>query len=103
MGILKYLKEEWETPKEDYAEDDPDRLKIYEGNIKAWYLLIIKLTYITFWVVRQCNDNAHEAWKVIIDKYEVSDEKQESLNEMTNIWNNFRIKGKMPRPRNMVQ
>ena len=28
----------------------------------------------------------------LIDKYEVSEEKKESLNEVTNMWNAFRIK-----------
>ena len=42
--------------------------------------------------MRQCNYNAHETWKSLIDKYEVSDYKQDSRNESTNIWNCFRIK-----------
>ena len=67
-------------------------MKIYVGNSKVWYLLIIFLTDTTFGLVRQCDENAHEAWKALIDKYEVSDEKQESLNEVTNRWNNCSIK-----------
>ena len=43
-------------------------------------------------LVKQCDEISHESWKVLIDKYEVLDENQESLNEITNRWNNFRIK-----------
>ena len=59
-------------------------MKIYEGNFKACDLLIIVLTDISFGLVRYCDENLHDAWKVLIEKYEVSDEKQESLNEVTN-------------------
>ena len=37
-----------------------------------------------FGLVSQCNEDTHESWKAIIDKYEVSDEKQESLNKFPN-------------------
>ena len=63
-------------------------MKIYEGNSKAWDLLIISLTYIPFGMVNQCYENVHDARKALIDKYEVSNEKQESLNEVTNRWKN---------------
>ena len=46
---------------------------MYGGNGKAWGFLIIILADIPFGVVRQCNENSHEAWKVLINKYEVSD------------------------------
>ena len=67
-------------------------MKIYEGNSKYYYLLTISLTYIPFGLVRQYKEDAYEAWKALIDKYGVSDDKQESLNEVTNRWNNYRIK-----------
>ena len=63
-------------------------MKIYEENSKAWYLLIIRLTYRPFGLVRQCDENAHDAWKALIDQYEISDAKQEILNEVTNRWKN---------------
>ena len=47
---------------------------------------------ITFGSEIQCNENAHEAWKSLIYKYDVSDDKQKRLNEVTNIWNYVRIK-----------
>ena len=64
-------------------------MKIYEGNSKAWNFLIIRLTYISFGFPRKCNEYSHEASKALLDIYDVSDKKQESLNEVTNIWNNF--------------
>ena len=91
-GILNYPTKQWEITSEDDAENDKDKLKIYEVNSKAWGLLIISLTDIPFGLVKQCDENAQESWKDIIDKYEVSDEKQEILNEPTNRWNNCRIK-----------
>ena len=51
------------------------------------------MTDILLGLVRQCDENANDAWKALIDKYEVSDEKQESLNEVTNGWKNCKIKG----------
>ena len=57
---------------------------IYEGNSKAWDLPIINLTEIPSGLVRQCDENSHISWKALIEKYEVSYEKQESLNEVTN-------------------
>ena len=60
-------------------------MKIYEGNSKAWDLPIINLTEIPSGLVRKCDENSHESWKALIDKYEVSDEKQESLNEVKNM------------------
>ena len=55
-------------------------MKIYEGNSKEWDFLMIILTDIPFCLVIQCDENAHDAWKALIYKYEVSDEKQESFN-----------------------
>ena len=43
-------------------------------------------------LVGQCDENSNESWKDLIGKYEVSDDKQESLNEVTNMCNNCRIK-----------
>ena len=79
------------TNKED-AENDEDKLNIYEGNRKSWDLLIISLPYIPFGLVIQFNEDEHEAWKSLIDKYDVSDEKQEIINEVTNRWNYCRIR-----------
>ena len=40
----------------------------------------------------QYNDNENDAWMALIDKHEVSEEKQDILNEVTNKWNTCRIK-----------
>ena len=32
-----------------------------------------KLDRHTFFMVRKCDENAHNAWKALIDKYKVSD------------------------------
>ena len=59
-------------------------MNIYEGNSKACDLLIISLTDICFGLVSKRDENAHDAWKALINKYKISDKKQESLNEVTN-------------------
>ena len=97
-GILNYLTKEWDISSEEDAESDKNKLKIYEVNSKAWYLLIISLAYIPFGLVMQCDNNAHETWKALIEKYEVSGEKQEGLNEVINRCNNYRIKDKNKDP-----
>ena len=43
-------------------------------------------------MARRCNDNAHELWKALIEKYLVLYEKQESLNGVTNGCNTYMIK-----------
>ena len=67
------MTKEVETPTEDEAYNDEDKMKIYEGNSKAWDFLIIGLTDIPFGLVRHCDENSHESWKDLIDKYEASD------------------------------
>ena len=43
-------------------------------------------------MVKQYDKNAHYAWKALIHRYEVSNENQDTLNEVTNRWNNCSIK-----------
>ena len=54
---------------------------------------MISLNDIYFGLFRQCYESSHGSQKALIEKYEVSDKKQESLNEVTNRWNISRIKG----------
>ena len=51
--ILNCLTKKWEITNGEDAEYDPYKLNIYEGNSKAWYLLILRPTYITFGLARQ--------------------------------------------------
>ena len=67
-------------------------MKIYEGNSKEWDFGTISLIGIPFCLVRQCDENSHDLWKALIEKNEASDEKQESLNEVTNRRKNCSIK-----------
>ena len=50
------------------------------------------MTEIPFGISRQRDNNAYDARKALIYKYEVSYEMQETLNEGTSRWNNFKIK-----------
>ena len=47
---------------------------------------------ITFVPASKCDQIAHDTQKALIEKYEVSNEKQESMNEGTKRWNNCKIK-----------
>ena len=67
-------------------------MKIYERKTKAWDFINISLTDITFSMVGQCDEDAHGACKALIYKYEVSNDKQETLNGVPNMWNNCKIK-----------
>ena len=69
--ILKYPTKEVHIPTEYVAENDEENMKIYVGNSKACYFLIISLTDIPFVLDRQCDKNSHDAWKALIEKYEV--------------------------------
>ena len=59
-GILKYLTKQVEITTKYEAENDEDKMKIYEGNSKEWDLLIIRLTDTPFVTVSQCDENAHD-------------------------------------------
>ena len=50
--MLKYLTKKRDIPKEEDAKDDAYLLKIYEGNIKAWYFSIIILSDIPLGMAR---------------------------------------------------
>ena len=47
-------------------------MKTYEENIKAWYLLTISLSDITYGLASQYNENEHKSWVALIENYEVS-------------------------------
>ena len=54
-GHTEIHNKKWQIPTEEDAENDEDKLKIYERNSKAWCLLIINLIYIPFGLVRKCD------------------------------------------------
>ena len=62
-GILKHLGEKVEISTEDKAENDEEKMKIYEGNSKTYDFPIMILTDIYFRLVSQCDESAHDAWK----------------------------------------
>ena len=80
-GILKYLTIKLEIPTEDEEDNDEDKMKIYEGNSKAWNFLIISLKDIFFGLISEYDKNTDDARKDLIDKYEALDENKEKLNE----------------------
>ena len=77
-GFSTYLKED------GLLSDDKKILEGYEnGNADAWDQLVLSLTGSPFNLIQEANEVAHLAWKILLNKYEVSDEKQESLTDVT--------------------
>ena len=62
------------APTEEYAKNNTDLLEIYKGNSKVLDFIIISISIIIFELVRQCNKNSHDAWMVLINIYELSEE-----------------------------
>ena len=61
------------------------------GNADACDKLVLSLTGTAFSVIQEADSNAHEAWKLLLDKYDVSSQKQNSLTDVTEEWNNSRL------------
>ena len=75
--------------KEDYtlATTPSDvQLNHEEGNADAWDQLVLSLKGSPFNLIQEADENTYEAWKILLKKYEVSEEKIESLNEATKDW-----------------
>ena len=72
----------------DYLIKDMDRKvdKYADGNAHAWDQLVLSLTGAPFNLILEAKEDAHKAWKILLNKYEVSNEKQESLTDVTIEW-----------------
>ena len=57
--------------------------KYEDGNADAWDQLVLSLTGAPFNLIMEAKEDAHKAWKILLNKYEVSNEKQESLTDVT--------------------
>ena len=85
-GFDKYLKVE------GLLSDDTKIVEGYEnGNADAWDQLVLSLTGSLFNLIQEADEVAHLAWKILLNKYEVLDEKQESLTDVTEEWNSSRL------------
>ena len=60
-GILKCMIKQVEIPTRDEADNDEDRMQIYEGKFKVQDFLIIRLTDIPYVLVGQCDENSNES------------------------------------------
>ena len=86
-GFATYLKED------GLLSDDKKISEGYEnGNADAWDQLVLSLTGSPFNLIQEANEVAHLAWKILLNKYEVSDEKQESLTDVTEEWNSSSLR-----------
>ena len=57
-----------------------------KGNADAWDQLVLSLTGSTFVLIMEADGNAHFARKILLNKFEVSEQKQESLTDVTMEW-----------------
>ena len=72
---------------------DKDVVDKYDtGNADAWDQLVLSLSGTAFSVIQEADGDAHEAWKLLLDKYDVSSVKQISLTDVTEEWNNSRLR-----------
>ena len=76
------------------------RLNYEKGNADAWDQLVLSLTGSPFDLIQEADEDAHKAWKILLKKYEVSDEKTESLNEVTKEWHECNLGGVRTDPDN---
>ena len=87
-GFDMYLKKDLEVT------DDSKNAKDYiKGNADAWDQLVLSLTGTPFDLIMEADEKAHKAWEILINKYEVSDAKQESLTDVTKEWNSAKLEG----------
>ena len=59
------------------------------GNTDACDQLILSITGTTFNLIMEAEGNVHKSWIMLLKKYEVSDEKQESLTDVTMEWSAY--------------
>ena len=71
---------------------DKDVVDNYDnGNADTWDQLVLSLSGTAFSVIQEADGDAHGAWNLLLDKYDVSSEKQISLTDVTEEWNNSRL------------
>ena len=85
-GFAEYLKEDRESYK-----DSLEAKKIIKGNAVVWDQLVLSLTVTAFDLIQEADKNAHKAWKLLLRNHEVSDEKQESLTDVTDELNKSKL------------
>jgi len=62
---------------------DRKGVKYEDGNADTWDQLVLSLTGAPFNLIMEAKEDAHKAWNILLNKYEVSNEKQESLTDIT--------------------
>ena len=77
-----------------YLKEDRSKDANFEkGNADALDQLVLILTGIQFDLIQEAEENAYRAWNILLNKYEVSDEKSESLTDVTMEWNQCKVEG----------
>ena len=85
-GFDRYLKEDLEN-----TTDSKKATAYIKGKADAWDQLVLSLTGTPFDLIMEADENAHKAWELLLRKYEVSDEKQESLTDVTDEWHKSKL------------
>ena len=92
--VHRYLTQKLVIPTEQEAEnkgESSSEYKAYEGNVKAYDLLVRSCTGIPLGLIESVESgNAFEAWEKLISKYETTKEDVQSLEER---WNGCKLDG----------
>ena len=85
----KYLTKEWKSTDEGYDEE-----KYYD----AWDQLVISLSGTPFSHIMDCEGDPHKAWMKLVEKYEASSTKAESLSDVVKEWNECKLESALEDP-----
>ena len=92
--VHRYLTQKMSIPTEQEAEnkgESSSEYKTYEGNVKAYDLLVRSCTGIPLGLIESVESgNAYEAWEKLLSKYETTKEDIQSLEEE---WNSCKLDG----------
>ena len=73
--------------------ESEERLNYENGNTGAWDQLVMSLTGPLFDLIQEADENAHKTWKILLKKYKVSNERSESLKDVTIEWHGCKLEG----------
>ena len=90
--VHRFLTQKTAIPSEAAAEakgDGSDEMKAFEGNVKAFDLLVRSCTGIPLGLIESVDSgNAYEAWNKLLSKYETKNQDIQSLEES---WNSCKL------------
>lgn len=77
---------------EEEIEKDDKKMYIYNRNNDTWDRLVLSLISTPFNHVQKCEGGARITWATLLENNDVLAEKQKSLVEVIEEWNNYKLK-----------